>query len=239
MIQPIVADNFHDIYHGLLNAVDKQPTVQPTVRKIKTKEIMGASFVLTDPLNNWVLSKSRNPNAAYALLFSEYILTGGKKEDLDKLIELNPSVKRYVSQKHLPENFSVNYGERIARQLPKIIAHLKEDPESRRAVIHILEEGDKIILDSPSATMEYPCTSLIQFLQRDGKLNMFVNMRSQNVALTIIYDVVNFTSLQIHVAKELGIELGVYHHYMTSAHFFDKEQEKVTEILNEYFYEST
>jgi thymidylate synthase len=211
--------------------VHSNPQVQPTVRKIKTKEVMHMAFTLTDPTNNWVESKTRNANREYAETFAQHLLTG---EKLDLLIALNPSAYRYISNKHLPDNFSTSYSDRIRRQLPRIIRHLKEDPESRRAVIHILEESDKLLLDIPLATMEYPCTSMLQFLLRDGELHMFTMMRSQNVALTIVYDVFNFTMLQMHVARELGVELGTYNHYMVSAHYFDKEEDIVKLIIDEY-----
>lgn len=224
--------SFNAAYHWLLNRVDRSPEVQPTVRKIKTKEIMHTQFVLTNPKHAWVQSKTRNANIEYAKAFASHII---HNEPIDRVLELNPAAKRYVSTKHLPEGFSVSYAQRIHRQLPRIIQHLREDPESRRAVIHILEEGDKIILDHPNATMEYPCTAMLQFLIRDGHLHMFTMMRSQNVALTIIYDVYNFTQLQIYVAELLNYKLGYYHHYMVSAHFFDKEQEMVDDILDEHF----
>lgn len=226
-------DTFQAAYHWLLNLVDKAPTVTPTIRKIKTKEVFGAKFVLTKPHDVLIHSESRAVGYKFAGMYAKWFLSNSL-EDWYKLAKDYPHVVKFREQDTEPWNYTNSYAQRIQDQLPKIIELLKNDPENRRAVIHILEQQDRIVIGDHT-TAEYPCTIAFEFLLREGKLHMFTMMRSQNVCKTIVYDVYNFTTLQMHLAGKLGVELGEYHHYMVSAHFFDNEQAMVNNILDEYY----
>lgn len=228
----LIYDNFDYVYHRLLRHVNEHTEYVGATRGVPFKEVLNVSFQLTDPRNNVIQSSTRKPNQRYAEVYADYICNGGMNEE--ELIKLNPKVKRYLSDKHV-EGTVVNYGARIADQLPQAMELLKHDRHTRRAVIHILRPEDHVIAHTYKATMEYPCAESIHLLIRNDKLCMVVNMRSQNVALTIVYDVYNFTSLQLYIAERLGIRCGDYFHNMASAHFYQKEQELVDKILDEHF----
>lgn len=228
----IQADNFNSIYFELLKLLYRSPQFAGIVtRKMEAMETLNLSFCLTDPTKNTIQSVARNPNMAYAEAFARYVVNGG--ENTDELIRLNPVAKRYLSDKHV-KGHVVNYGKRIADQTMGIIKLLQDDPGSRRAVIHILEKSDNIIAHTKNATMEFPCAETLHFLIREDKLHCIVNMRSQNVPLVLVYDVYNFTAVQLYVAKQLGLAPGNYYHNMASAHIYARECELVEAILFEY-----
>lgn len=227
----VTSDNFNFIYHALLEHVDKFFQFEVVSRKTPMKEVLNASFELTKPKNNTISSVSRNPNMDYAKAFADYCMNGG--ENIDELLRLNPSAFRYISDKHV-KGHQVNYGKRIRVQLPAVVALLNSDPGTRRGVINILNQEDFVIAETPNATMEYPCTETIKLYIRDSKLHMIVNMRSQNLATVLVYDVYNFTSLQMMVAVSLGLDVGSYYHNMGSAHYYKNEESFVKQILTEY-----
>lgn len=103
---------------------------------------------------------------------------------------------------------------------------LKEDLNSRRAIISL---GTN---DVPPDSKDVSCISSIQFMIRNGKLNMHVYMRSNDVYWGLPYDVFLFTFLQELMAIELKVPLGSYYHYTASMHVYDRHLNKVEQILN-------
>lgn len=228
----ITENNFNAIYHRLLRHVYEKHEHVGTARKVIFEESLNLSFELTDPTFNTISSVTRKPNWSYAKAYAEYIKNGG--ENTDELLRLNPKAGRYLSDKWV-KGYVVNYGARIAEQLSDVIEIIKDDPQTRRAVIHILKPEDKFIAMTKHATMEYPCASTIHLLMRNLKMNMIVNMRSQNIAMTIVYDVYNFCNLLLHICNLLQVPPGSYYHNMASAHYYDQEKELVKAILDEHY----
>lgn len=97
-----------------------------------------------------------------------------------------------------------------------VVNKLKEDKDSRQAVIHLHTPNNK-------PTKDEVCTLSLQFLIRDGKLDMFTNMRSNDIVWGFTYDVFSFTSLQELMANELGVEVGSYYHNAASMHIYKKD----------------
>ena len=82
---------------------------------------------------------------------------------------------------------------------------------------------------------DIPCTCNIQFLIREEKLNMYVQMRSNDVFVGLPHDVFAFTMIQEIFAKKLGKKLGVYKHYTTSLHLYETDEDKAKQFLDEGF----
>jgi len=189
------------------------------------KEALNISFTIEDPR----YKKTYGFDYEYAEAFFQFLLSGEPYLP-QEFLKKYPHTKRFLDSGELPETFSSAYGPKIKRQLPRVIELLKENPKTRRAVIHILSEEDKTILDHET-TMEYPCTNSLQLFIREGKLDFLCSMRSNNVLAVMPYDVYIFASLQEHIAGLLGISLGNYHHQIASAHFFKRDQEKANLLL--------
>jgi thymidylate synthase len=125
------------------------------------------------------------------------------------------------------------YGKRIfdfdgVNQYHQCIKELKTDPDSRRAIIHIhMAQHDW------TGSIDTPCTSDFQLLIRDNKLHMLNHMRSQSSAMVMPYDVFLMTMIQEFMARELDVELGEFHHYSGSLHYYLEEENFVDSILTE------
>ena len=112
------------------------------------------------------------------------------------------------------------YGYRIFHQfgfdqLQFVIDKLLADPQSRQAVIHIKDASNK-------PTKDTPCTCLIQFVRKNGRLDAITYMRSNDIWFGTPYDVVFFTTLQRIISAKTGIPLGEYYHVVGDLHVYEK-----------------
>ena len=113
-------------------------------------------------------------------------------------------------------------------QIQRVIDQLGRRPDTRRAAISILEASDL----EPGKT-EAPCTIALQFIRRRGRLHLIAMMRSNDAYLGFPHDVFCFTMIQELVARSLGIQVGEYHHFATSLHLYEHDQDKVSAYLEE------
>lgn len=123
---------------------------------------------------------------------------------------------------------------RSVNQIERVIDRLKQKPDTRRAVITLLEPSD-LELDKSEA----PCTSALQFIHRRGHLHLVAMMRSNDAYIGFPHDVFCFTMLQELIARSLGAKVGEYHHFATSLHLYGRDVEKVWRYLDEGFQNPT
>ena len=112
------------------------------------------------------------------------------------------------------------YGPRLFGEkgrISEIVDRLRENPDSRRAVVQVFEHSDL------SNLKDVPCTTTLQFLLRDGLLNLVVNMRSNDAYIGLPHDVFTFTMIQELIARQLGVEIGAYFHFVGSLHLYEKD----------------
>ena len=113
-------------------------------------------------------------------------------------------------------------------QIDSTIELLKIKSTSRQAVIQLFDVAD---LELPHK--DIPCTCTLQFILRDGKLNMFTSMRSNDAYWGLPHDIFCFTMLQEMVARSLGVELGIYKHVVGSLHLYEISKKDAQQYLNE------
>ncbi|MCQ2439760.1 MAG: thymidylate synthase, partial [Oscillospiraceae bacterium] len=108
------------------------------------------------------------------------------------------------------------YHERYAWQMEFILKHLKEELTTRRACMMIRDLGDFALNDPP-------CLQHIQFLVRDGFLDMFVLFRSNDAVKATYMNAFALIGLQKKVADKLGVEMGTYTHRANSFHCYERD----------------
>lgn len=111
-------------------------------------------------------------------------------------------------------------------QVETVIELLKADPDSRRALINFNVPNPNVI-----TTKDEPCTVMLQFLIRDGRLNCTGVMRSNDIWYGLPYDIAFFTGVQKYIAEELYIDVGIYTHFATSLHVYEKDLEKIKKVV--------
>jgi thymidylate synthase len=119
-------------------------------------------------------------------------------------------------------------GERTQYEIIRQI--LVDRPTSRQAVIQLFDE-----CDIQQKYKDTPCTCTLQFLVRDGLLNLVVHMRSNDVYKGLPHDIFAFTMIQEILARDLGVALGTYKHMVGSFHLYDEDRQRVADYLQEGF----
>ncbi len=133
------------------------------------------------------------------------------------------------------------YGPRIygSNQVQGVIdIFKKEGLDTRRAVISIydaLKDSPKGLKDiyRLDASKDIPCNNMLHLYVRDGKLNCNAFSRSGDVVWGVTnINIVEWTVLMEYIAQEIGVEVGVYSHFVTNVHIYDFTKDQVEAVLS-------
>ena len=224
-----------------MHALTHFPEHESAPRGKPIKELIGASFTLTNPRNRLILSPTRNVNYGFAVGELCWYIRGD--DDLATMLYYNKRMAAFSDN-----GISINsaYGARIFNkidwqqksQFDNVVAELTADPDSRRAVIHINDEQD-LMRATKNGSKDVPCTMSLQLFIRDKLLHMHVLMRSNDVVWGLPYDVFSFTCLQelfLYALQDAGApvnDLGSYHHTIGSLHVYDTHYDMANLIAAE------
>lgn len=212
-----VGDSLDDLLYKSLPALLRQKTPIEATK--------GAAFELVG-----VLFKLKNPRARLSRSASKGIVVSPLGEFLwyisgnDHLSQIQYYLDRYKSSSDDGVTLNGAYGPRIFKygyiynQYAFIRDRLK-DPErsdSRRCVMPIITPYD-VWADHK----DVPCTSYLQFFLRNKRLHLSVSMRSNDVMWGFPHDIFAFTMLQETLARDIGVDIGHYHHHVGSFHLYD------------------
>jgi thymidylate synthase len=125
-----------------------------------------------------------------------------------------------------------NYGSLVfnKEQFGWAVDSLLKDKNSRQAIMFFNQpkfqfEGNK----------DFVCTMYANFFIRNNKLNMKIQMRSNDIFYGLTFDAPFFSFLHQSVYLILkdqysDLELGVYHHFADNIHFYERHFELAEEI---------
>jgi len=188
-----------------------------------TMAMFNQGFTIENPLDRIIRNEARNFNVEYAEAEWQWYLSGDSS--VDKLGEIYGKVpaiweRMAIGPKRLVNS---NYGYQWERayQLDKVVAMLKDNPNTRQAAISIYDgkEINKYRKDTP-------CTYAIQFTVVNNKLNMCVTMRSNDLWFGFCIDQYCFSKLQEMVSKRTGYDMGTYYHFAHNLHIYDDQLNK-------------
>ncbi len=114
-------------------------------------------------------------------------------------------------------NWPYTYHQRMAGQIPLVIAELKRNPDTRRAVIDVREWGRDMGGDDPA------CLQNIQYFIREGKLHCKALFRSNDACKAAFMNAFALIMLQKRIADELGVPVGSYVHRANSFHCYERD----------------
>tara|TARA_R100001594_G_scaffold1296_2_gene5427 strand:- start:7060 stop:8112 length:1053 start_codon:yes stop_codon:yes gene_type:complete len=186
--------------------------------------------VYNKPFERVCLLKERDANPFFHLIESLWMLQGS-----NKLPPLTYFVKSMEDFSDDGETLWGAYGWRWKSyfnkdQLDIIIQMLKTNPEDRRCVLQMWDP----VLDLNKVGKDVPCNTNIYFKIREGKLNMTVCCRSNDMVWGAYgANVVHMSVLQEYLATAIGVEIGTYRQISDSFHVYLNdvwERLKVLEI---------
>lgn len=214
-----IENNIDSIYLTLCKDLTRATVVG------NTRELLDVKFVLTDITKNIVSVRGISPSYLCGELLwyfngmnsTEFISRFSKFwEKISDDGQTSNSAYGFLMQ----EKFGFD-------QIETVIKLLKYDPNSRRAVINLNTPHPGVMI-----TKDEPCTIALQFRIRKGKLDCTAMMRSNDIWFGTPYDVAFFTELQKYIAQRLDVEYGWYTHFATSLHLYDRDMDKVLNVLD-------
>ena len=199
------------------------PTIQGQGKDFAgTKALFNIGFTIEKPMDRLIDTWYREWNHTYAEAEWQWYLTGEPTaQTLGKLYGKIPKIWQDMTDGNGKVNS--NYGAQWERgwQLDKVVAMLKNNPDTRQAAVSIYD-GKEI------STYKYdtPCTYAVQFTVVDNKLDMCVTMRSNDLWFGFCNDQYQFSKLQEMVSKRTGYDMGTYYHFAHNLHIYDDQLNK-------------
>jgi thymidylate synthase len=184
-------------------------------------------FEFSEPINQILLLRGRKFNPYFALIEAAWVLSGS-----DKLEPLEKIISKYskFSDDGIILNGAYGYRMRYAfeiDQLEELIKLLISEPNTRRAVITLYTPTD--LLNKNSS--DIPCNTTLYFKIKNGKLDITVINRSNDIFLGIPYNVFVFNVILKYVAHRVGVGTGVQRHFTDCLHLYVEHIDKVKEII--------
>jgi hypothetical protein len=212
------------VNHVLKNGREVSP------RGVKTYEIEDATVFIDNVYDAMPMGVGRGVVPGIGAVEACQLIAG--KSVPQTVIAVGPQFTNYAENNG---QFHGAYGLRTNGQYAHVVDKIKNDPDTRQAVVTIWNPE----FDNMPQKRDYPCTVLHQFRVRDNKLNMSVYMRSNDVWLGAAYDFFQFTRVQLAICSILGIEPGMYAHHVGSLHIYESNVDSVSRLRKtEKTYES-
>lgn len=223
------------LYTGTANQV--YPRLVGDIVKLGRKiEVRGTNTLEVDPVvidleRPWeplVTSYGRPINVTFAIAEVLWMLLG--RRDVAMLQFYNEQIKQFSDDGLV---FNAPYGYRLRHahgydQIKDAELTLRQDPGTRRAVMVIWHPNDKGWSVDPElrtiverrSTKDRACNVMAEAWIRDGKLNWFQVIRSNDALLGIPYNFFQWTHVQQYMAKRLEVGQGEFTYCSVIPHLY-------------------
>lgn len=181
-----------------------------------TKALFNQSFSIDNPLERVITTPQRKFNKEYADYEWEWYLKGDRNANE---ISERAKIWKLMTVPDTGGEVNSNYGYfwNYNDQLDRVIADLKRNKETRRAIVvhYDLNELDRYQFDTP-------CNDVLNFYVKDGKLHLTVFARSIDLVFGYCNDQYTFSKLMEYVSKETGYRVGEMHWFITNLHIYPR-----------------
>lgn len=218
-----MAETLDDLQHRVLKLLLDKPTHIIQATRGQARELSAVCLVLKNPRAR--LGRGTRQGRLFSSLGELLWYLAGS----DNLEFIAYYIPEYRNESSDGRTVRGAYGRRLFRsnQIYKVVDLLREKSTSRRAVLQLFKQSDL------RNDIEVPCTISIQLLVRDSKLDMIASMRSNDAYMGLPHDVFSFTMIQEIVARELGIHVGRYTHFVGSLHLYEKHEDQARKFVQD------
>lgn len=220
-------------------------------RNGRVKELTNVQITLTKPWEREVLSAHRHASVAAQIAETMWVLAG--RNDVEWLSHYLPRAAEFsddgstwragygprlrgweayqAKTMHIPGPTGKEWDRAFVRDEPvdqvrEVIKILSADPASRRAVINIFDPSVDF-----EASKDIPCNNWLHFLNRDGRLNLHVAVRSNDLMWGWSgINAFEWSVLQEIVASCLGVMVGTLTFSISSLHLYEHHWVKAEKI---------
>jgi len=224
----VSCDGPGDAYCGTLRGIQQNGSIVVS-RGLETKEIRPAMFIFNNPRERFLTCSGRNIHPFFQKLESIYILGG--RGDVKWISYYLKNMEKYSDGQ---DEFNAPYGKRMRHvgngrsfqydnrgfhdQFEHCYRYLDKDPDTRHAVMTF---WDPVLDFYKVKTIDRPCNVSFFFLIRDGKLDLTISNRSNDVNLGFFNaNVVQFSVILETMAMLLGVPVGKQIHFINSLHYY-------------------
>ncbi|WP_078146187.1 thymidylate synthase [Exiguobacterium sp. HVEsp1] len=220
------SQNFSLMYYEMLEYgyLNENPFTESRVGSVKDLgpvyfEIFGDEFRL--PYLN-----KRAINPFFAMAEFSWVFAGS-----NELQPLQSFISNYGLYSDDGKTLNGAYGHRLRYkfnidQIEKAVESLKVNKETRRIVLSMWSVED-LFTDSK----DLPCNVSIMLKIRNGKLDITIINRSNDLFMGVPYNIFVFYLLQVKLAKEIGCKVGIQRHFTDSLHIYEKDMIKTKDVL--------
>lgn len=220
--------SFNEEFKDLINDIENDGSIsQPRDMKVKELLVTTRSF---DPTKTIAHFDSRKFNFKYfAGELAWYLNRDRDVKYIDQFSKMwstltNPGTNEINS----------NYGALLfGDQLRWVLDSLKADKNTRQAIAFLNQPKYQFV-----GNKDFVCTMYLNFFIRDNKLNMKVQMRSNDIFYGLTFDAPFFSFVQQHMRLWLletypDLELGTYYHSADNIHFYERHFDMASNIISE------
>lgn len=204
---------FKDLLYNMRVCGKEEKSRNGDVLTLQTPTIFG----LFNPFNRVITDPIRDANPFFHVMEFVWMMAGSN--DIQWIAQFNKQMLAY-SDDGLTQHAA--YGHRWRGywgydQIAKAIKLLTKNAEDRRVVVQIWDAE----LDLGWKGKDVPCNTQLMFRVVDGKLNMTVTNRSNDLIWGAMgSNVVHFTMLQELIAQACRIPLGTYYVVSNNLHIY-------------------
>lgn len=207
----------------------KKRSIESAPRGQKIKEILNYSIKLHPIRDRFCSFSERKLNLRYLAGEFSWYLRGDLNDD--SIVTYSKFWDRIKSNSS--PSWNSNYGYYFFKmgQYEHIIKSLTEDKDSRQAVC-VINNAEVMMSNS----LDKICTYSVSFNIRKDKLNMIVNMRSNDAIRGFCIDVVMFSFIYEMIYNELklvykDLKIGNYWHNADSFHIYEMHWDMMNSII--------
>jgi len=160
----------------------------------------------------------RDANPFFHLMEALWMLAG--RDDAQWIGQFSKNISQFAEDDgkfHGAYGYRWRGADHLSDQLAVISNLIRKNPETRRAVLSMWDAEYDLGADK----RDLPCNTHIYFKPRDGRLNMTVCCRSNDIIWGCYgANVVHFSVLQEYMAAKVGMKIGTYYHVSDSWHYY-------------------
>ena len=187
----------------------------------------------THPMERVLFYPQRDANPFFHCLEALWMLAG--RNDVEFLKRYNKRMETYSDGNDILHGA---YGHRWRNwfgidQLDIAVKRLKKYPNDRRTVVQMWDSENDLY--EGNQLKDIPCNTQIYFKVREGRLNMMVTCRSNDMIWGAYgANAVHFSMLQEYVAARVGVPVGTYHQVSDSFHAYTDVLKKLDGLVADY-----
>lgn len=198
-----------------------------SVRGASTTERLGRSIELQNPLERCITVPGRHNSISAAIAESVWVLAG--RDDIEFLLPYLPRAGDFSDD---GRTWRGAYGPRLRRwqavdQLDEVRRLLQRDPASRRGVIELFDPARDF-----EETRDVPCNNWLHFLLRDGRLDLHIATRSNDVWWGFSgINTFEWSLLHEALAHWLSVDVGVQRYFISSLHLYERHYGQAEQVV--------